>query len=129
MENYNFTPENIDDVNIQKTAFYEIFLEECSNLLDLGVLVKDNIDNSYKEFWTKFIKNHLEIRSEIRLTRHFILKKNDKLAKELKTSLFMKDIYSDLMDQSKREYWKFVHTVFLIFETVHKEKEVEMFSG
>jgi len=34
----------------------------------------------------------------------------------------MKDIYSDLMDQSKREYWKFVHTVFLIFETVHKEK-------
>ena len=45
-----------------------------------------------------------------------------KLAKELKTSLFMKDIYSDLMDQSKREYWKFVHTVFLIFETVHKEK-------
>ena len=122
MKNYNFTPENIDDINIQKSDFFALISEQSANLVDLQVLSYKDFDTAEKLFWTKFIQNHEEIRADIRLTRHFIIKKKDKLMKELKTPLFMSNIYDNLMDETKSEYWKFVHTVFLLLESCHNEK-------
>jgi len=50
--------------------------------------------------------------------------KKDKLSKELKTSLFGSEIYGDLSEKSKRNYWKFSHTMFLLFETSHESKSL-----
>lgn len=122
MQNYNFTPENIDDINGQKTEFFSLVLEQTEDLVNLGILSHNDFETAEKLFWTKFIQNHEEIRSDIKLTRHFIIKKKDKLMKELKISLFMSNIYDKFMDDTKNEYWKFVHTVFLLLESCHKEK-------
>ena len=122
MQNYNFTPENIDDINGQKSEFFSLVLEQTEDLVNLGILSHNDFETAEKLFWTKFIQNHEEIRSDIKLTRHFIIKKKDKLIKELKTSLFMSNIYDKFMDDTKSEYWKFVHTVFLLLESCHKEK-------
>ena len=122
MQNYNFTPENIDDINGQKSEFFSLVLEQTEDLVNLGILSHNDFETADKLFWTKFIQNHEEIRSDIKLTRHFIIKKKDKLIKELKTSLFMSNIYDKFMDDTKSQYWKFVHTVFLLLESCHKEK-------
>ena len=122
MQNYNFTPENIDDINGQKSEFFSLVLEQTEDLVNLGLLSNNDFETAEKLFWTKFIQNHEEIRSDIKLTRHFIIKKKDKLMKELKTPLFMSNIYDKLMDETKNLYWKFVHTVFLVLESCHKEK-------
>ena len=122
MQNYNFTPENIDDINGQKSEFFSLVLEQTEDLVNLGLLSNNDFETADKLFWTKFIQNHEEIRSDIKLTRHFIIKKKDKLIKELKTSLFMSNIYDKFMDDTKSQYWKFVHTVFLLLESCHKEK-------
>ena len=122
MKNYNFTAENIDEINRQKSEFFSLISEQSSNLIDLQVLSYSELDNAEKLFWTKFIQNHEEIRGDIKLTRYFILRKKDKLVKELKTSLFMSNIYDNLMEETKNEYWKFVHTVFLLLESYHNEK-------
>ena len=122
MQNYNFTPENIDDINGQKSEFFSLVLEQTEDLVNLGLLSNKDIETAEKLFWTKFIQNHEEIRSDIKLTRYFIIKKKDKLMKELKTSLFMSNIYDKLMDETKNAYWKFVHTVFLVLESSHREK-------
>jgi len=122
MQNYNFTPENIDDINGQKSEFFSLVLEQTADLVNLGLLSNNDFETAEKLFWTKFIQNHEEIRSDIRLTRHFIIKKKDKLMKELKTPLFMSNIYDKFMDETKNIYWKFVHTVFLVLESCHKEK-------
>ena len=116
MQNYNFTPENIDDINGQKSEFFSLVLEQTEDLVNLGLLSNNDFETAEKLFWTKFIQNHEEIRSDIKLTRHFIIKKKDKLMKELKTPLFMSNIYDKLMDETKNLYWKFVHTVFLVLE-------------
>ena len=122
MQNYNFTPENIDDINGQKSEFFSLVLEQTEDLVNLGILSHNDFETADKLFWTKFIQNHEEIRSDIKLTRHFIIKKKDKLIKELKTSLFMSNIYDKFMDDTKSQYWKFVHTVFLLLESCHNEK-------
>lgn len=122
MENYNFTPENINEINLLKTTFFELLLRECVNLIDLEIIDIKFVSHSDKTFWDKLIQNHLEIRNDVRLARHFILKKKDKLYKELKNPLYLKDILDDLTDKIKNEYWKFMHTTFLFFEIGHKEK-------
>jgi hypothetical protein len=122
IQNYNFTAENIDIINIQKSNFFSLISEQSVNLIDLEVLNYKDIDNAEKNFWTTFVENHQEIRSDIKLTRHFILKKKEKLGKELKTPLFMYNIYDNLGEDSKLEYWKFVFMAFLLFETVYNEK-------
>ena len=106
----------------QKSDFFSLISKENANLIDLEVLNYKDFDNAEKNFWSSFVENHNEIRSDIKLTRHFILKKKEKLIKELKSPLFMCNIYDNLLENSKLEYWKFVQTVFLLFETVHNEK-------
>ena len=122
MENYNFTPENIDDINLQKTTFFELLLKQSEHLINLEVLDIKLLSNLEKSFWTKFMQNHLEIRNDVKLSRHLILKKKDKLHKELMNPLYFKNIYDDLLEQTQLEYWKFMHTMFLLFEMAHKEK-------
>ncbi len=122
MKEYNFSPENIDDINTQKSNFFAELTSDLSNLIDLGLYSYSTIDKVEKSFWKVFTANHLEIRSDERLVRHFILKKKEKMAKELKTGLFGSEIYTDLPDKSKNSFWKFIHTMFLLFETAHENK-------
>ena len=123
IKNYNFTAENIDIINRQKSDFFSLISEQNESLIDLEVLSYKDFDIAEKNFWSIFVENHQEIRADIKLTRHFILKKKEKLVKELiNCPLFMCNIYDDLLENSKLEYWKFVQTVFLLFETVHNEK-------
>ena len=67
MQNYNFTPENIDDINGQKSEFFLLVLEQTADLVNLGLLSNNDFETAEKLFWTKFIQNHEEIRSDIRL--------------------------------------------------------------
>lgn len=122
MKEYNFSPENIDDINTQKSNFFSELTEQLANLVDLGVYSYSTIDKVEKSFWKGFTANHLEIRTDERLVRHFILMKKEKLAKEIKTPLFGSEIYADLPEGSRKSYWKFVHTMFLLFETAHETK-------
>jgi len=122
MQNYNLTPDNIDDINTRKCDFFSLLLEQSESYINLDILSESDINTSEKIFWKKFIENHEEIRKDIKLTRYFILKKKDKLVKELKGSLFMSNIYDNLTEESKNEYWKFVHSIFLLLETAHVEK-------
>ncbi len=122
MKEYNFSPENIDDINTQKSNFFSELTEQLANLVDLGVYTYSTIDKVEKSFWKGFTANHLEIRTDERLVRHFILMKKEKLAKEIKTPLFGSEIYADLPEGCRKSYWKFVHTMFLLFETAHETK-------
>jgi len=123
MENYNLNTEIIDDINSHKINFINSINKELNQLADLGLLDKKNIKNYNKYFLTTIIQNHLEIRENINFTRHFIMKKKDKLKKELKLQLYMNDVYMDLNNSTKDEYWKFMHTIFLLLETYHLNKD------
>jgi len=122
MKEYNFSPENIDDINSQKSNFFTDLTSELANLIDLELYSYSTIDKVEKSFWKVFTSNHLEIRSNERLVRHFILMKKEKLVKELTTPLFGSDLYTNLPDKSKSSFWKFSHTMFLLFETAHENK-------
>lgn len=122
MKYYNFTPENIDDINTQKSNFFAEIATQISGLVDLGIYDFENLYQVEKSFWKIFTENHLEIRTNERLVRHFILKKREKLAKELKMSLFMSELCGNFPQSSLDEYWKFIHTMFLVFETAHESK-------
>lgn len=124
MKEYNFSPENIDDINTQKSNFFAELTSNLVNLIDLGLYSYQTIDQVEKSFWKVFTSNHLEIRSNERLVRHFILMKKEKLSKELKTPLFGSEIYGDLPEKSKKDFWKFVQTMFLLFETSHESKSL-----
>lgn len=119
MENYNFTPENIDDINSQKITFFNLLQEQSKDLIILDNKIIKNLE---KTLWTRFIQNHLEIRDDIKLTRHFILKKTSKLNKELKSELYMQEIYGKLLVSTQDAYWNFMLTIFLLFETAHINK-------
>lgn len=56
MNNYNFTPEHIDDVNTQKSIFCAKAVEQSSNLIDLKIFKPDVFSTADKEFWKIFIK-------------------------------------------------------------------------
>ena len=120
MENYNFIPENIDDINAQTSIFFKLLKDQSNKLVEID---KKTLITLEKTLWSVFIQNHLEIRKDMRLTRHFILKKMNKLNKELKTELYMKNIYENLLDITQNEYWKFIHTLFILFETAHIQKD------
>ncbi len=122
MKEYNFSPENIDDINTQKSNFFSELTTDLINLIDLGLYDYQTIDQVEKSFWKVFTSNHLEIRSNERSVRHFILMKKEKLSKELKTPLFGSEIYADLPEKSRRNFWKFIQTMFLLFETSHESK-------
>jgi hypothetical protein len=122
MENYNFEPEDLDNINDQKSDFFAIVAEQVKNLVELGVLKYEKLDSAEKSFWKVFTKNHQEIRSDEKLIRHFALKKKDKLAKELKTPLFASDIYGDLPEHVQKRYWNLILGFFLVFELHHKDK-------
>ena len=122
MKEYNFSPENIDDINTQKSNFFSELTCDLTNLIDLGICNYESIDNVEKSFWKVFTSNHIEIRSDERLVRHFILRKKEKLSKELKTPLFGSEIYTDLPEKTKSAFWKFSQTMFLLFETSHEAK-------
>jgi hypothetical protein len=123
MENYNLNAEIIDDINSQKTIFFKSIDKELILLVDIGLLDKKIIKNLEKKFMSIIIQNHLEIRSNINLTRYFILKKKEKLNKELKDKLYMTNIFNDLKEETKNEYWRFIHTIFLLLESVHNNKD------
>lgn len=122
MKHYNFSAENIDDINTQKSNFFSDVASQVTGLVDLGIFKFENLDLAEKSFWKIFTENHLEIRSDERLVRHFILRKKEKLSKELKTPLFMSDMYGDFPAVTTNEFWKFIHAMFLIFETSHESK-------
>ena len=79
MKQYNFTPENIDEINTQKSEFFSLVSGQIANLVDLEVLKYSDLDLAEKDFWKVFTENHIEIRSNEKLVRHFILKKKEKL--------------------------------------------------
>jgi len=120
MENYNFVAENIDDINVQTGIFFNLLKDQSNKLIEID---KKTLIILEKTLWSVFINNHLEIRQNMKLTRYFILKKMNKLNKELKTQLYMKNIYDNLLDITQDEYWKFIHTLFILFETAHIDKD------
>ena len=44
MQNYNFTPENIDDINGQKSEFFSLVLEQTEDLVNLGLLSNNDFE-------------------------------------------------------------------------------------
>jgi hypothetical protein len=122
MENYNFEPEDIDNINDKKSDFFAFAAENIKNLVDLGLIEYESLDIVEKNFWKIFTKNHQEIRADEKLVRHFILKKREKLFKELQIPLFMGSIYDDLPNNVQNEYWKQMLGFFLVFELHHKSK-------
>ena len=122
MENYNFEPEDLDNINDKKSDFFAFVAENVKNFVDLGLMKYESLDSAEKSFWKVFTKNHQEIRTDEKLVRHFVLRKKEKLSKELVTPLFMGTLYSDLPDNVQKEYWKQMLGFFLVFELHHKSK-------
>jgi hypothetical protein len=122
MENYSFEPEDIDNINDKKSDFFAFVAENVKNFVDLGLMEYESLDLAEKSFWKVFTKNHQEIRADEKLVRHFILRKREKMSKELETPLSMVTMYDDLPDNVKKEYWKQMLGFFLVFELHHKSK-------
>jgi len=122
MENYNFEPEDLDNINDKKSDFFAFVAENVKNFVDLGLMKYESLDLEEKNFWKVFTKNHQEIRDDEKLVRHFVLRKKEKLSKELKTPLFMGSLYGDLPSNVQKEYWNQMLGFFLVFELHHKSK-------
>lgn len=122
MAQYDFKPECLEIINAQRTEFISLLLRQTSSLVDLGIMKPGSVNESDQYFWDIFTNNHIEIRANEKLTRHFILRKKEKLSKELQHPLYLSEIYSDLSEHTKNEYWKFVHGMFLLFESAHNNR-------
>jgi hypothetical protein len=120
-KNYIFDNDLELEIKDRIELFFKTLEEKTKNLVELELLDSNKITDLKKNLWDSFLKNHNDIRGNLKLVRYFILKKTDKLNKELKTKILLLELINELDDEMKDYLWNFLHVFFLFLENSHIE--------
>ena len=115
MENYLLNNEMKDELNYLVDTMYDEINNSIGALVFLDLV--PGLTCEKVDFINQFHKLHNEIRNgpEAKI-RHFILMKNAKITKENTNSLPLLDIISSFDTEVVKNYWNFVHEVYVILE-------------
>ena len=119
---YSFTQEIELEIKDNLDKMIDKLISKNESLIQFNYLTDEFIKNKFEMFNNEFKLNHNEIRQKIKKVRHFILRKKDKLKKELDNPLFLSNILDMLDDNDKKIVWEFLHLNFLLYENYHINK-------
>lgn len=120
--NYNFTEEIKTEIKNNLDKLIDNLILKNGSLVQFNYLTTEFLKNKYEIFDQEFRLNHNEIRQNIKKVRHFILKKKEKLKKELENPIFLLNIIDLLDNNDKKIIWDFLHLSFLLYENYHVNK-------
>jgi hypothetical protein len=122
MDNYNFTQEIINDIETNLESLINNLITKNISLKEFNLIDNDFLKDKFNYFDKNFRLIHEEIRGNIKKVRHFILRKKEKLNKELTSPLIFLNILDILDETDRKTIWDFLHLSFLIYENYHINK-------